>query len=136
MPLSESVVADAYVNFLRGNGDQLLSVLADDFLDNVSGQRGRQIWRTVQGWLDLSFADVDVDLHSVARDDQSRVLVWITVHATHIGSPFPWLGGRAPTGRRVAWSQLHVFRVEGEVITEHWAVRDDLRVLEAIDRVD
>jgi hypothetical protein len=28
---------------------------------------------------------------------------------------------------------VHVFRRAGGRITEHWAVRDDLRVLEAID---
>lgn len=44
------------------------------------------------------------------------------------------MADRAPTHRRVAWAQFHVFRTVGDKIVEHWAVRDDLRVLEAIDR--
>jgi hypothetical protein len=35
----------------------------------------------------------------------------------------------------VAWSQVHVFRVESDFIVEHWAVRGDLQLLEAIDLV-
>ena len=30
-------------------------------------------------------------------------------------------------------AQLHVFAVDGDRLTEHWAVRDDLRVIEAVD---
>ena len=33
------------------------------------------------------------------------------------------------------WKQLHVFAVEDGRLTEHWAVRDDLRLIEAIDAV-
>lgn len=132
--LSKNDVADAYVSFMRGDGQDLLALVGDDFFDNVSKQRGSQIWRTVAAWLAASFADADVELHAVAEDDDGRVLVWITFNATHIGSDFPFMADRAPTHRRVAWAQLHVFRTVGDKIVEHWAIRDDLRVLEVIDR--
>jgi hypothetical protein len=45
----------------------------------------------------------------------------------------PWLGDRAPTGAQIAWKQLHVFATDGEHLTKHWAVRDDLSVIEAVD---
>ena len=112
-----------------------MSLVADDFWDNVSRQRGPDIWRLVATWLSSTFADVAVDLHSAAQDDDSRTLVWVTLHGTHIGSAFPFLRDRVPTGRRVACSQVHVFRVEADVIVEHWAVRGDLQLLEAIDLV-
>ena len=51
----------------------------------------------------------------------------------HVGSGFPWLRGRPPSGRQVEWAQVHMFRVADGSLREHWAVRDDLRVLEAID---
>ena len=127
-------VADAYVDFMRGNDDRLLALVGDEFFDNVSGQRGPDIWHTVAGWLSASFSDVKVDLHSVAEDDDGRVLVWITLHGTHIGSAFPFMEGRAPSAQRVEWPQVHVFRIAGDRLVEHWAVRNDLRVLEAIDK--
>src|SRR5688500_6122554 len=132
--LGKAEVAGAYVDFMRGEGDRLLDLVADDFFDNVSGQRGPGIWRTVADWLSVTLTDVEVDLHSVAEDDDGRILVWITLRGTHIGSGFPFMAGRAPTRKPIAWSQLHVFRIEDDRLIEHWAVRDDLRVLEAIDQ--
>jgi predicted ester cyclase len=132
--LDKSDVAGAYVDFLHGDVDRFLALVADDSLDNVSGQQGPAIWRTVADWLATSFSDVEVDLHSVAEDDNGRILVWVTLQGTHIGSAFPWMAGRPATGRRVAHAQLHVFRIDNDRLAEHWAVRDDLRVLEAIDR--
>ena len=131
--LDKTEVAGAYVDFLRGSDERLLALVDDDFLDDVSGQRGPGIWRTVADWLSASLADVEVELHSVAEDDDGRVLVWVTLLGTHIGSAFPFMAGRPPSGRRVAWKQLHVFQIQDGRLVKHWAVRDDLRVLEAID---
>jgi predicted ester cyclase len=125
-------VASAYVDYMRGNGDRLLELVDGDFFDNVSQQRGPGIWRTVSEWLTSTFSDISVELHSVAQDDDGRVLVWITLNGTHIGSAFPFMGERPPSGNRVAWPQVHIFRTDGNRIVEHWAVRNDLRVLEAI----
>lgn len=72
-------------------------------------------------------------LHGSGTTDDGRIFVWVTVAGTHVGSAFPWLGDRPAGGRRVAWKQVHIFRTEADRIIEHWAVRDDLRVLEAID---
>jgi predicted ester cyclase len=130
--LSAVAVAAAYVDFVRGASDELVSLMADDFHDTVSGRHGPAVWDTVRAWMEASFSDLVVELHAAAADGD-RVLVWVTVHGTHVGSAFPWMEGRPATGRRVAWHQLHVFRLGGEQIVEHWAVRDDLRVLQAID---
>lgn len=132
--LKASEVAGAYVDFMGGEGQRLLALVAENFLDNVSGQRGPDIWRTVATWLSTSFSDTVVDLHSVAEDEDGRILIWITFHGTHIGSSFPFMAGRPATGTRVAWAQFHVFRVDDDRLVEHWAVRDDLRVLQTIDQ--
>ena len=132
--LDKSEVASAYVDFMTGDGDRLFELLDDEFFDNVSQQQGPAIWRTVGDWLRSTFSDITVDLHSVAQDDDDRVLVWITLNGTHIGSSFPFMDGSPATGNRVAWPQVHVFGLDGDRIVEHWAVRNDLRVLEAIDQ--
>ena len=56
----------------------------------------------------------------------------MTVTATHVGSGFPRLRGIAVTGKRVAWPQVHIFRCSGGLLAEHWAVRDDYAMVEAI----
>ena len=67
MSLDKDEVANAYVEYLRGEGEHLLSLVAYDFWDNVSRQRGPDNWRLVAPWLSSTFADVAVDLHSVTQ---------------------------------------------------------------------
>ena len=52
---------------------------------------------------------------------------------SHVSGPVRPLTWSCKAGLIIAWKQLHVFAVEGDRLTEHWAVRDDLRVIEAID---
>ena len=127
-----ALIGRLYADFMATGDESFLALFGEDFHDHVSDLRGEGIWLVVKRWLDESFADREVDVHSVATDED-LVLVWVTVMGTHVGSAFPWLGSRAASGRRVTWRQVHIFRLAVGTITEHWAVRDDLRVLEAID---
>jgi predicted ester cyclase len=128
-------VALRYVQFLH-SGDQVLldTTFAEDFHDHISG-RGRDIMRTVHDWLDASFADRTSTVHAVAATGD-LVLVWFTSRGTHVGSAFPFLAGRPPSGRTVDAESVHILRVRGGHITEHWAVRDDLGVLRRLDTTD
>ena len=69
----------------------------------------------------------------MAASDGDRVIAWLTLNGIHVGSGFPWLRGRTASNRTVVWRQVHIYRVTETELVEHWAVRDDLRVLEAID---
>jgi predicted ester cyclase len=62
-----------------------------------------------------------------------RVVCKVMMTGTHRGQPTAlpeifggMLAGAAPTGRRVQVLQFHSFRVTGDQIAEHAAVRDDL----------
>ncbi len=123
-----------YVNWMA-NPDaaaiDMVEIVSADFFDHVSGQVGPAIWSVVAQWSAKSFADVDVQIHELmTRDD--RVLVWFTVTGRHIGDGFPRLRGIPVTGKRVSWPQVHLFRVANERLVEHWAVRDDYALVEAI----
>ena len=130
--LTAAAVAEAYAQYTIGAGDALVGMMAEDFHDHVSGRTGREIWSVVQGWLEESFSDRTCEV-TAALADGDRIVVWFVVRGVHVGSGFPWLRGRPPSGREVAWAQVHMFRVVDGLLREHWAVRDDLRVLEAID---
>jgi len=91
-------------------------------------ERIRQIveaWRTA--FPDLHFS-IDAQL---AEGD--RVLYHCTLAGTHLG-PFvmPGLWNLAPTGRRFSVRQMHLIRVRDGQIAEHWAVRDDLGMLQQL----
>jgi predicted ester cyclase len=61
-----------------------------------------------------------------AAADGQTVAIRGTMTATHEGE----LMGIAPTGKRVAAQQSHWFRVVDGKVAEHWAVRDDLSMLQ------
>jgi predicted ester cyclase len=63
----------------------------------------------------------------------NRVVCKVVMTGTHRGQPTAlpeifngMLKGVAPTGKRVEVLQFHGFRVQGSLISEHAAVRDDL----------
>jgi predicted ester cyclase len=44
----------------------------------------------------------------------------------------PLLAGEPVSGRPAAWTFIHIWRVAGGVIVEHWACRDDMALLESL----
>ena len=83
----------------------------------------RQIWE----WILSVFPDHHYDVEHIAADGEP-VAVLGTMVGTHEGE----LMGMAPTGEGVAAQQSHWLRVVGGTIAEHWAVRDDLGMLQQL----
>jgi predicted ester cyclase len=84
---------------------------------------GKNIWE----WILSVFPDHRFDIEHIAADGDT-VAVLGTMVGTHEGD----LMGIAPTGTRVVARQSHWFRVEQGKLTEHWAVRDDLGMLQQL----
>jgi predicted ester cyclase len=85
---------------------------------------GPQNWTDVHTRLEKAFPDVSWRvLRSLAEGDQ----VWneTTMSGTHEGVFL----GHPPTGLRFEVRQVHMLRISGGQIHEHWAVRDDLGIL-------
>ncbi len=62
-----------------------------------------------------------------------RVMIWVTLHGRHVGNAFPFLAGRPVTGRHLDAEAVHIFRISDGLLTEHWAVRNDLALIRQID---
>ena len=131
--LDAEQVAQAYSRWIQDGDPDFQAMMRPDLTDHVSGGTGPQTWDDVWRWIVESFAERRAELHGWGTLDDGRIAVWVTLHGRHIGSGLPWLNDRPASGAEIAWKQLHVFAVEGDQLTEHWAVRDDLRVIEAID---
>jgi predicted ester cyclase len=78
-------------------------------------------------WLLSVFPDHRFDVEDAAADGQTVALRG-TMTGTHEGE----LASIAPTGKRVAAQQSHWFRVQDGKLAEHWAVRDDLGMLQQL----
>src|SRR5437016_2869034 len=88
--------------------------LAPDFLNHVSGQRGRE--------------QVDQE---IAEGDLVAQLITSTGTQTGEVLHMPW-GPIAPTGKHVSWQSVRIYRIVDGKIAEHWAVRDDIRMLQQL----
>ena len=131
--LDSEQVAKAYARWIADGEPDFQALMSPDLRDHVSGGRGPGTWDAVWGWIERSFAERRAELHGWGTLEDGRIAVWVTLHGKHIGSAMPWLDDRPATGAQIAWKQLHVFASDGERLTDHWAVRDDLHVIEAID---
>ena len=92
---------------------------------------GREGMRKVFEALFAAFPDFHYRIEEATAEDD-RVVCKVTMTGTHRGQPtLPevfngMLSGVAPTGKRVTVLQFHSFRIQGSLISEHAAVRDDL----------
>jgi lactoylglutathione lyase len=128
---SAQALADGCVAYVTTGDTSVLRMFSPDFYDNVSQTRGLGIFEVVSRWLDESFADRRAELHLVTHTDDT-VVIWFTSHGRHIGSGFPRLKGLPVVGNRTAWPQVHISRFAEGLVVEHWAVRDDAAMLDAV----
>jgi lactoylglutathione lyase len=124
-------LADGYTAYITTGDTSVLQMFSPDFYDNVSKTRGLDIFGLVAAWLDESFADRSADLHLVTHSADT-VVMWCTASGRHVGNGFPRLNGLPVKGNRVAWPQVHIFRLAEGLVVEHWAVRDDAAMLDAV----
>ena len=124
-------LADGYAAYIARGGMSVLGMFSPEFYDNVSGQRGLRIFTIVDGWFKESFAQRTVQLHLVTHNDDT-VMIWYTMRGQHIGNGFPPLKGLPIKGNRITWPQVHIFRLEDDLVVEHWAVRDDAAMLDSV----
>ena len=78
-------------------------------------------------WLLSVFPDHNFDVEDIVASGDT-VATRGTCSGTHEGE----LMGIPSTGKRFAVQQTHWFRVAGGKLTEHWAVRDDLGMLQQL----
>lgn len=115
--------------FAEGDPSAAERYLAPDFLNHVSGKRGIEDMQRIIRYVRAAFADGRQEIEQeIAEGD--LVVQLITSSGSHTGEVLhmPW-GPIAPTGRHVSWQSVRIYRIVEGKIAEHWAVRDDLRML-------
>jgi hypothetical protein len=124
-------LADPCAYLVSGDGG-VFRMFSESFFDNVSGWSGLEIFQVVGEWLDTSLAQRSADLHLVTHSNDT-VVIWCTVRGRHVGNGLPRLAGKPVNGNDVNWPQVHIFRFADGSVVEHWAVRDDLALLESVE---
>lgn len=121
-------VVRAFLDGAQAGDPAAFDLIAEDFVQHAAGPQGRAGMRQTAATLahDLGPGRLEVH-HVVAAGD--LVVVHLTAYGRHQNSTMPLLAGIPVTGRDVAWTFIHIFRVAGGAIAEHWACRDDLGLL-------
>ena len=116
----------------RAGDDQVLDELvAENFVNHAAGSQGRAGLRQILDNIRHDFGDEGAEHHHLLADGD-LVVHHVTVRGVHRASTMPLLAGTEPTGIEVAWTFIHIWRVEDDQVVEHWACRDDLGLLHQI----
>ncbi|MDX6200465.1 MAG: hypothetical protein QOJ79_3616 [Actinomycetota bacterium] len=108
--------------------DSAFELIAEDLIQHAAGPQGRDGLRQTLSTLDRDLDHPTATIHRVVAQDD-LVVVQLTLHGRHVASTMPLLGALPPTGKPIAWEFIHIWRVAGGSIVEHWACRDDVGLL-------
>ena len=115
-----------------GNLDVMDQILSTDFLSHEALPPGmlppgRAGAKQLFGMLHNAFPD----LHATIEDEIAegdKVVVRVTFSGTQQGE----FMGKPPTGRRVTYGVIDIFRISGEQVVEHWGIADILSLMQQI----
>lgn len=103
-------------------------LVAEDLIQHAAGPQGREGLQRTLATLEHDLDGPTATIHRVIAQDD-LVVVHLTLHGRHVASTMPLLADLPPTGKAIAWDFIHIWRVAGELIVEHWACRDDVGLL-------
>ena len=89
-----------------------------------NGTHGREALKGTIRWIHSGLDDVAYEVKD-AFQSEDKVVIRCTVRGTNTRE---WMG-HEPTGKSFEVDHIHIYRLEGDRIAEHWGVRDDLGTL-------
>jgi steroid delta-isomerase-like uncharacterized protein len=117
----------------RGDVDAAASCLAEDLVNHaaIPQAQGRAGFRTIMTKIRKAFPDMKHRVDDVLSDGD-KVVVRMTVSGTQTG-PLEFISNPLPaTGKAFTAGHIHIYRVAGDKIVEHWAERDDLGMMKQL----
>jgi predicted ester cyclase len=109
-----------------GRPDRVAALVTEDFVDHGAPPgipQGRDGYVATLGFV-TRMLRIRYEVHDVVAAGD-RVAIRATAHGVHNSDHL----GFAATGRPYAMPTMHLYRAEGGLLAEHWAVRDELSVL-------
>ena len=109
------------------NVDVVDELVNEDFLNHAAPpdrRRGRQSLKDIVRMFQNAFPDFRYEVADVISDG-GKVAVRDVLRGTHQGD----FMGIPATGNRVTMEAIHIYRLSGGKLAEHWVARDDLGMM-------
>lgn len=131
---SKAVIRRAYEEIWNQRNVEVVDeIVAEDFLNYAAPpdrQRGRQGLKEVVRMFESAFPDFRYEVEDVIAEGE-KVVVRDVFRGTHEGD---FLGIPA-TGNRVTMEAIHIYRLSGGRLAEHWVARDDLGMMRQLGAI-
>lgn len=133
--MTERSAKDVIEEMLRrqqaGEDTVLDDLVAADMVNHAAGPQGRAGLKQILRTIDADLGPTTVEQHHLIAEGD-LVAQHLTLRGRHRRSTMPLLAGTTASGRSVAWTFIHIWRVANGEIVEHWACRDDMMLLEQV----
>jgi steroid delta-isomerase-like uncharacterized protein len=118
--------------FSRGDLDAANEILSADFLDHLSheDERGIEELKHYVGIYRTAFPDIEDTVEDIVAEGEKVVVRWKSI-GVHQGE----FMGVAPTGRRVTFTGMRLFRIAENKIVESWVNIDERGLQEQLGAV-
>jgi lactoylglutathione lyase len=128
---AKDVIEEMFRRQQKGDQTVLDDLIAVDMVNHAAGPQGREGLKRILASIDHDLGPVTVQQHHLFGEG-NLVAQHLTLHGTHRASTMPLLADVTVSGRPVAWTFIHLWRVADGMIVEHWACRDDMGLLEQL----
>ncbi len=128
---ARAIVEEVRRRLEAGDDTVLDELVAEDMVNHAAGPQGRSGLAWILRTIDHDLGPVTVEQHHLIGDGDI-VAQHLTLRGTHRGSTMPLLADVPPSGRPIAWTFIHIWRVAEGLVVEHWACRDDMGLLDQV----
>ena len=126
MNTAETLARQVFEAFSTGDVAAAGELVAEDFVDHGAppwAPQGRAGYLQILTFLTTRLR-LRYEVHDVVAEGD-KVAIRATAHGVHNTGHL----GFPATGRPYAMPTMHLFRAEGDLLAEHWGVRDELSAL-------
>ncbi len=129
----KDVIEELFRRLNAGDRAVMDELIAEDMVNHAATSRqGREGWKQIAAMVDVDLgADLTAENHHLIAEGDF-VAHHMSLRGRHTASTMPLLAGVEPTGEDVTWTYMHIWRVVGGQVVEHWACRDDVGLLRQV----
>jgi len=128
---NKAIVPRLYDVFNKQNLGLLDELVAHDYFDHPRQFRGLESYKQYLSMFYKSFPDSHETIEDIMAEGD-KVCIRLKGTATHKGE----YRGLAPTGKKITWEAISIWRIVKGKIVEMWAIADELDFLKQLGVIE